>query len=101
MKMLRDDNDEVEFVFAAGTPAPSFARRQGGTETTATSKPAASAGSSEGTYVPASARPSSSSRTSPTYDRPARSALTRASSASSPTTGNPSSTARIATGSPT
>jgi hypothetical protein len=38
-RFVRDDNDDVQFEFAAGTPAPSFVRRQGGNETTATRVP--------------------------------------------------------------
>jgi D-alanyl-D-alanine carboxypeptidase len=38
-RFVRDDNDEVEFEFAAGTPAPSFVRRQGGNVITATRVP--------------------------------------------------------------
>jgi CubicO group peptidase (beta-lactamase class C family) len=36
---VRDDNDDIQFEFAAGTPAPSFVRRQGGNTTTATRIP--------------------------------------------------------------
>jgi hypothetical protein len=38
-RFVRDDNDDVEFEFAAGTPAPSFVRRQGGNVTTAARVP--------------------------------------------------------------
>jgi D-alanyl-D-alanine carboxypeptidase len=38
-RFVRDDNDDVQFEFAAGTPAPSFVRRQGGNATTATRVP--------------------------------------------------------------
>ena len=38
-RFVRDDNDDVQFEFAAGTPAPSFVRRQGGNVTTATRVP--------------------------------------------------------------
>ena len=38
-RFVRDDNDDVQYEFAAGTPAPSFVRRQGGNETTATRVP--------------------------------------------------------------
>ena len=38
-RFVRDDNDDVQYEFAAGTPAPSFVRRQGGTATTATRVP--------------------------------------------------------------
>jgi len=34
-RFVRDDNDDVQYEFAAGTPAPSFVRRQGEDETTA------------------------------------------------------------------
>src|SRR6476619_5341857 len=33
-RFVRDDNDDVQYEFAAGTPAPSFVRRQGTTVTT-------------------------------------------------------------------
>ena len=35
----RADNDDVQFEFAPGTPAPSFVRRQGSSSTTATRVP--------------------------------------------------------------
>ena len=38
-RFVRDDNDDVQFEFAAGTPAPSVVRRQGGNATTATRVP--------------------------------------------------------------
>ena len=38
-RFVRDDNDDVQYEFAAGTPAPTFVRRQGGNETTATRVP--------------------------------------------------------------
>ena len=38
-RFVRDDNDDVQFEFAAGTPAPSFVRRQGTNVTTATRVP--------------------------------------------------------------
>jgi len=38
-RFVRDDNDDVQYEFAAGTPAPSFVRRQGGNVTTATRVP--------------------------------------------------------------
>jgi D-alanyl-D-alanine carboxypeptidase len=38
-RFVRDDNDDVQYEFAAGTPAPSFVRRQGGNATTATRVP--------------------------------------------------------------
>jgi CubicO group peptidase (beta-lactamase class C family) len=38
-RFVRDDNDDVQFEFAPGTPAPSFVRRQGGSVTTATRVP--------------------------------------------------------------
>jgi len=38
-RFVRDDNDEVQFEFAAGAPAPSVVRRQGGNVTTATRVP--------------------------------------------------------------
>jgi len=38
-RFVRDDNDDVQFEFAAGTPAPSFVRRQGSNVTTATRVP--------------------------------------------------------------
>ena len=38
-RFVRDDNDDVQFEFAAGTPAPSFVRRQGGNVATATRVP--------------------------------------------------------------
>jgi D-alanyl-D-alanine carboxypeptidase len=38
-RFVRDDNDDVQFEFAAGTPAPSLVRRQGGNVTTATRVP--------------------------------------------------------------
>src|SRR6478672_7842825 len=38
-RFVRDDNDDVQYEFAAGNPAPSFVRRQGGNETTATRVP--------------------------------------------------------------
>jgi CubicO group peptidase (beta-lactamase class C family) len=38
-RFVRDDNDDVQFEFAAGSPAPSFVRRQGGNVTTATRVP--------------------------------------------------------------
>jgi CubicO group peptidase (beta-lactamase class C family) len=34
-RFVRDDNDDVQYEFAAGTPAPSFVRRQGTNATTA------------------------------------------------------------------
>ena len=34
-RFVRDDNDDVQFEFAAGTPAPSFVRRQGENAATA------------------------------------------------------------------
>jgi D-alanyl-D-alanine carboxypeptidase len=38
-RFVRDDNDDVQFEFAAGTPAPSVVRHQGGNATTATRVP--------------------------------------------------------------
>jgi hypothetical protein len=38
-RFVRDDNDDVRFEFAAGTPAPNVVRHQGGTVTTATRVP--------------------------------------------------------------
>jgi len=38
-RFVRDDNDDVQFEFATGTPAPSFVRRQGSSSTTATRVP--------------------------------------------------------------
>jgi len=38
-RFVRDDFDDVQIEFAAGTPAPSFIMRQGGNETTATRVP--------------------------------------------------------------
>lgn len=38
-RFVRDDNDDVQYEFAAGTPAPSFERRQGGNVTTGTRVP--------------------------------------------------------------
>jgi CubicO group peptidase (beta-lactamase class C family) len=38
-RFVRDDNDEVQFEFAEGTPAPSFVRRQGPNAITATRVP--------------------------------------------------------------
>ena len=38
-RFVRDDNDDVQFEFAEGTPAPSFVRRQGGNVVTATRVP--------------------------------------------------------------
>ena len=38
-RFVRDDNDDVQLDFAAGTPAPSFVRRQGSSTTTATRVP--------------------------------------------------------------
>ena len=38
-RFVRDDNDDVQLEFAAGTPAPSFVRRQGANVTTATRVP--------------------------------------------------------------
>lgn len=38
-RFVRDDNDDVQFEFAAGTPAPSFVRRQGTNTVTATRAP--------------------------------------------------------------
>lgn len=38
-RFVRDDNDDVEFEFAAGTPSPSVTRRQGATATTLTRAP--------------------------------------------------------------
>jgi hypothetical protein len=38
-RFVRDDNDDVQYEFAAGTPAPSFVRRQGGNTATATRVP--------------------------------------------------------------
>jgi D-alanyl-D-alanine carboxypeptidase len=38
-RFVRDDNDEVQYEFAAGTPAPSLVRRQGGNVITATRVP--------------------------------------------------------------
>ena len=38
-RFVRDDNDDVQFEFAAGTPAPSFVRRQGANVITATRVP--------------------------------------------------------------
>jgi CubicO group peptidase (beta-lactamase class C family) len=35
-RFVRDDNDDVQYEFAAGSPAPSFVRRQGANTTTAT-----------------------------------------------------------------
>ena len=34
-RFVQDDNDDVQYEFAAGTPAPSLVRRQGATTTTA------------------------------------------------------------------
>jgi hypothetical protein len=38
-RFVRDDNDDVQYEFAAGTPAPSFVRRQGANVTTAARVP--------------------------------------------------------------
>lgn len=38
-RFVRDDNDDVQFEFAAGTPAPSLVRRQGDNASTATRVP--------------------------------------------------------------
>jgi len=38
-RFVLEDNDDVQFEFAAGTPAPSFVSRQGGNATTATRVP--------------------------------------------------------------
>ena len=38
-RFVREDNDDVQYEFAAGTPAPSFVRSVGGTLTTATRVP--------------------------------------------------------------
>ena len=38
-RFVRDDNDDVQFEFAAGTPAPSVVRRQGGNVATGTRVP--------------------------------------------------------------
>jgi hypothetical protein len=38
-RFVLDDNDDVQFEFAAGTPAPSFVQRQGGNVITATRVP--------------------------------------------------------------
>ena len=38
-RFVRDDNDDEQYEFAAGTPAPSFVMRQGEDETTATRVP--------------------------------------------------------------
>ena len=38
-RFVRDDNDDVQYEFADGTPAPSFVRRQGGTTVTGTRVP--------------------------------------------------------------
>lgn len=38
-RFVREDNDEVQFEFAAGTPSPSLVRRQGSNEATATRVP--------------------------------------------------------------
>jgi len=38
-RFVREDNDDVQFEFAAGTPAPTFVRRQGANATTATRVP--------------------------------------------------------------
>ncbi len=38
-RFVRDDNDDVQFEFAAGTPAPSFVLRQGASVTTVTRVP--------------------------------------------------------------
>jgi CubicO group peptidase (beta-lactamase class C family) len=38
-RFVRDDNDDIQFEFAAGTPAPSFVRRQGANAITATRLP--------------------------------------------------------------
>jgi hypothetical protein len=38
-RFVRDDNDDVQFEFPAGTPAPSIVRHQSGTVTTATRVP--------------------------------------------------------------
>jgi hypothetical protein len=38
-RFVRDDNDDVQFEFASGTPAPSFVRRQGSNAVTATRVP--------------------------------------------------------------
>lgn len=38
-RFVRDDNDDVQFDFATGTPAPSFVRRQGSNTATATRVP--------------------------------------------------------------
>ena len=37
--LVRYDNDDEQYEFAAGTPAPSFVMRQGEDETTATRVP--------------------------------------------------------------
>jgi hypothetical protein len=38
-RFVRDDNDDVQYEFAAGTPAPSFVRHQGSNVTTGTRVP--------------------------------------------------------------
>jgi CubicO group peptidase (beta-lactamase class C family) len=38
-RFVRDDNDDVQYEFAAGTPAPSFVRQQGSNVVTATRVP--------------------------------------------------------------
>jgi len=38
-RFVRDDNDDIQYEFAAGTPAPSFVRRQGSNAITATRVP--------------------------------------------------------------
>ena len=38
-RFVNDDNDDWQYEFAAGTPAPSFVRREGGNEMTATRVP--------------------------------------------------------------
>jgi hypothetical protein len=38
-RFVRDDNDDVQYEFAAGTPAPSFVLRQGPNTVTATRVP--------------------------------------------------------------
>ena len=38
-RFVRDDNDDVRYEFASGTPAPSFVRRQGGNVATGTRVP--------------------------------------------------------------
>jgi CubicO group peptidase (beta-lactamase class C family) len=38
-RFVRDDNDDVQYEFATGTPAPTFVRRQGANATTATRVP--------------------------------------------------------------